>query len=269
MPNQDSKFKYTSYEIIKKEEMMPGMFLFRLKGRLDFKPGQFVQAALEHFGEGTFAPCSDPNQKDYFELCIRGCGSTSNGLITLLPGDEMLVRGPYGNGWPIKKLWYKDTLLIAGGMGLVPLRPLIFEMLRSKINFDKITLVAGFKTDEHLLFSHDLEIWRKKLSKVIPVVEIGSKNFWGEIGMITEPLKNLVFNKKKTIALICGPEVMVPFVNQVLEEKGLPHNQIYISYERRMECGIGICQHCNIGSHLVCKDGPIFRYDQIKEEVGK
>jgi len=266
---RSNDLEYKEYTIIDKLEMIPGMFLFRLAGNLKFKPGQFVQAALDHFGEATFAPCSDPKEKKFFELCIRSCGSTSNGLIQLLPGDKIKIRGPYGNGWPIKKLWWKDALLIAGGMGLVPLRPLLFEIQRERINLGKITLIAGFKSSDHLLFHYDLLKWRDELDQVIGIAEYGQKDKWLQHGLITEPLADLKVHPKETTVFVCGPEVMVPHVNEVLFAKKIPKEQIYISYERRMECGIGICQHCSIGKFLVCKDGPIFRYDQIEQELNK
>ena len=154
-------------------------------------------------------------------------------------------------------------------MGLVPLRPLIFHLISHKIDFGKITLIAGFKSSEHLLFEQDLAAWRKKLKNCLVVAEYVAKGFDGQKGMITDPIDKLSINPNKTIALLCGPEVMVPFCNTALTKKGLSDDQIYVSYERRMECGIGICQHCNLGKYLVCKDGPVFRWDTIEKEIGK
>lgn len=266
---KDTKgFKYKEYEIVSKSEMAPSTFLFRLRGKLKFAPGQFVQISLDHFGEATFAPCSDPENNAFFELCIRGCGGTTNELIKLLPGDSMKIRGPYGNGWPIAKLLGKEIVLIAGGLGLVPLRPLIFELIRNKKEFKKIVLIAGAKSDHHLLFEEDLLSWAKKLNQIEAYVENRQRDFWGKKGMITEPLKTLKLSKK-TIALLCGPEVMVPYCNDILLKNDVLEKNIYISFERRMECGIGICQHCNIGKYLVCRDGPIFALDTIKKELKK
>lgn len=267
--NKKLDLKYREYSIIGREEIVSGINLIRLEGRIDFNPGQFVQVALPHIGEATFAICSDPHEKEYFELCIRACGNTSDALNRLLVEDKVQLRGPYGNGWPIKELWYKDVVLLAGGMGLVPLRPLIYQMIRDRINFDKIYLFAGFKTADHVLFEDELKSWQKKLTKVTVVAELAASKFWGQKGLITEALQTTKINPKKTIALMCGPEMMVPFCNNVLLGKKMDEDQIYISYERRMECGIGVCQHCSVGKYLVCKDGPVFRLDQIKDEVGK
>ena len=254
------------YLITAKTEVAPSTFLFRLKGKLDFQPGQFVEISSDHFGEATFAPCSSPSNEKYFEVCIRNCGSTSHHLADLMPSDEMSVRGPYGNGWPTNKLKGKDIIMIAGGLGLVPLRPLILSMLEKKNR--NMTIVAGFRSSEHLLFEQDLKCW-SKIFKVNAMAEVATTHFWGQKGMITDGIDKLKLNHKKTIVLICGPEMMVPFCIEELAKKGITDSQIYISYERRMECGIGVCQHCSIGKYLVCADGPVFAYDKIKGEVGK
>lgn len=263
-----NSFDTKEYEIISKHESAPAIFTFRLAGSLGFRPGQFVQVKLPHIGEAPFVPCSDPKEKNFFELSIRGCGSKTNELVKLLPGDTLKIRGPYGNGWPIDKLEARDIILIAGGMGLIPLRPLIFELLRSKTNYGKISLFGGFRTSEHLLFRDDLEKWSKRISLNI-YTEQASRDPLCKKGLITEPLLEGKFNVKNSIILICGPEIMLPFVTEVLLDKGIKENQIYLSYERRMECGIGVCQHCNIGKYLVCQDGPVFRFDKISPELNK
>ncbi|MFA6963431.1 MAG: FAD/NAD(P)-binding protein [Patescibacteria group bacterium] len=259
-------FASKKYTISAKTEVAPSTFLFRLRGNLKFMPGQIVEISSDHFGEATFAPCSSPSNEKYFEICIRNCGSTSHHLADLMPGDEMSVRGPYGIGWPIEKLRGKEIVMIAGGLGLVPLRPLISSMLEK--NQKNIAVVAGFRSSEHLLFENDLKSW-SKIFKVHAMTEVATERFWGEKGLITDGIEKLKLNHKKTVALICGPEVMVPFCIEELAKKGIQDNQIFISYERRMECGIGICQHCSIGKYLVCKDGPVFAYDKIKGEIGK
>lgn len=264
-----NKFKFQNYKILDKEDVAPDTVLFTLKGRIKFKPGQFFQVALPHLGEATFAICSDPQNKNDFQFCIRGAGSTSNQIVKLLPDDELLVRGPYGNAWPIDKLIGKDVVIIAGGMGLVPLKPLIYELLRFQKEFKKLVFFAGFRTPEHVLFNDDLKIWSKKFDYFKVAVEKSQAGWWGETGMITDMIERLKFDTKNTIVLSCGPDIMFKFVNEVLQKKGTTDKQIYLSMERRMECGVGLCQHCNIGKYLVCQDGPIFRWDRIKDEIGK
>lgn len=260
--------KYNTYEIIEKEILTLDTAFFKLSGHFDFTPGQFAQILLPHYGEGTFGICNKSSDKDTFEICVRACGNLSNQIIKLVPGDSLSIRGPYGNGWPVGKLIGKEIIIIAGGMGLVPFRSLLFDLLEFRGEFKKISLIAGFKTDKHVIFESDLQAWQKKVNLNL-YVEHSRKGFWGNNGLITKPLEELKINPKKTIVLICGPEVMFKFCNDILIKKGVSEENIYMSFERRMECGIGICQHCNIGKYLVCADGPIFPLSIIKNEIGK
>jgi len=262
-----SDFKFKEYEIIKKEEINSDIVLFELKGKFNFSPGQFVQILLDHYGEATFAPCSDTNNKKTFQIAVRACGNVSKQIVKLLPGNKIKIRGPYGNGWPIAKLLGKNVLIIAGGMGLVPMRPLIIEMLRYKEEFKKINLVSAFKTDAYIIFKDDLQAWSKKINLDLYCENVGHTDI-AKKGMITEPLKDLKLDKN-TVVVICGPEVMLKFCNEILLKKGIKKENIYISFERRMECGIGLCQHCNIGKYLVCKDGPVFPLNKIEKELSK
>ncbi len=262
--------KYFEHKIIQKKQTAEDTFLFELQGRIDFEPGQFVQVALDHFGEATFAPCSDPNKKDSFELCIRACGSTTNAMIKLLPGDYLKIRGPYGNGWNINKLNDKEIILIVGGLGYVPIRPLLLELERNRYKYRRIFLLAGFKSEHQILFAEEFDSYRKnKQMEVDLYLEYKTENNWHEKGLVTEGIQKATFDPKKSIVLMCGPEIMFQFCASSLIEKGISESQIFVSFERRMECGIGICQHCNIGKYLVCRDGPVFRYDKIKVEIGK
>lgn len=264
-----SNFQYQKYKIINKNKVAPDTYYFTLAGKLKFEPGQFVQISLPGVGEATFAPCSDPNDLNKFELVIRACGNTSSQLVELLPGESMFIRGPYGNGWPIGKLIGKNVLLITGGLGIVPLRPLIFEMLKYKKEFKKISLLSGYKSPDYVLFLNNLKLFRTKINYYKVSCEKSDKDWWGETCMITDLIKSMNISYKDTIALICGPEVMYKFcLDELLKKKINPKN-IYLSFERRMECGINLCQHCNIGSYLVCKDGPIFRWDIIEPELNK
>jgi len=265
-----SDFKYIEYEILKKEETSPDTFWFRFKGKLNFKPGNFIQAYIPHVGEATFAPCSSHRDKTGFELVVRAVGNTTKQLVKLLPGDKLAIRGPYGNSWPLGSMLEKNVLIVVGGMGIVPLRPLIFELEKYKKNFKKISVLAGFKTPHHVLFEKDFKRWRKVLNHVSVATEKTEKNWWGDVCMITESIAKLKFNSNNTKVMMCGPEIMFSHCNDILHgKKRIKHKDIFISFERKMECGVGLCQHCNIGKYLVCKDGPIFRYDKIMTELKK
>ena len=265
-----SSFKYTDYEIIEKKEVSPDTFWFKLKGTLNFEPGNFVQAMVPHVGEATFAPCSSHREKTNFELVIRAVGSTTKKIVELLPGDKLSIRGPYGNSWPLGTLLENNIIIVAGGMGIVPLRPLIYELIKYKKNFNKVAIVAGFKTPHHVLFEKDFVSWQKQVNYLKVGVEKGERSWWGDVCMITDLLKKIKFSPKNTKVLMCGPEIMFSHCNDILHgNKKISHKDIFISFERKMECGVGLCQHCNIGKYLVCKDGPIFRYDKIKDELKK
>ena len=263
-----NNFSGKNFEIVSRENFISGIVHYKLKGKLNFKPGQFVQVRLPHIGEATFAPCSDPKDQEHFSLCIRSCGSTTNEMVDLLPGGYLEVRGPYGNGWPIRELKNKDIVLVSGGLGVVPLRPLIFDLLRTRSSYGRISLFSGFRTQAHLLFREDFENWSKLLDLNVYTEQKNNDKLCHH-GMVTEGIERHKLKIKQTIALICGPEVMIlPVVNSLLQ-KGITKEQMFVSLERRMECGIGVCQHCNIGKYLVCKDGPIFRFDQIEKDLGK
>lgn len=263
------KLEYKSFPILKKAEIAPDTFLFTIDGNLSFASGQFVQILVDHIGEATFAPCSDPEQKGQFDLCVRACGNVSNAFVKLLPGDNIKLRGPYGNGWPLMKLIGHNVIVIAGGMGMVPMKPLLFDLQHNRSEFKNIYLVGGFKTPDHVLFPDDLLAFKKGLTEMVICAEHTSGGSWIEKGMITEAVEKISAPNKKTIALVCGPEIMYPECIRILIEKGIAEENIYLSYERRMECGIGACQHCNIGKYLVCKNGPVFSWEKIKSELGK
>ena len=266
--SQLDSLQYKSFEILSKETLTKKEVIFRLKGKINFEPGQFFQVSLPGYGEGSFAPCSNPTIRDYFEICVRDCGNLTKQLVSMLPGDCLDVRGPYGHGWPIGKLLGKNILILSGGIGLVPFRPLLDLILDNKSEFKKVSLIMGFKTDEHIIFKDDISMWQKKLSETRIHLEYGNSNLRSEVGLITKALEDLNIDKN-TIVLICGPEIMREECQKLLLRKSVPENNIYISFERRVECGVGICQHCNIGKFMVCKDGPVFRLDTIKDEIGK
>jgi len=263
-----TKPDYQEFEILDKKELTFDSFLFSLKGRLDFKPGQFVRAKVGHIGEAVFAPCSDPKNKEKIELCVKAVGNVSNAISKLLPGDFLDIRGPYGNGWPTKTILTRDIVLIAGGMGIVPIRSLLFGLEKKKFRLGNIRILAGFKTSDQILFEEDLRRYVKKYRARI-YAEYADHHFWGEKGLITGGIEKLKISPEKTMVFMCGPEIMYKYCIEALKRKGISENQIYTSYERRMECGIGLCQHCSIGKYLVCQDGPVFRFDKIKEELNK
>lgn len=239
---------------------------FKDKKPLLFYPGQIIELSLPGFGEAPFAPCYTPDAKK-FQVCVRRVGRLTQKMHRLKKGDQVGIRGPYGRGY-IKIPPAKNILLIAGGLGLIPLRPFILDYLLHLARYpnQKVQLFYGARCLEDLLFKDEFSHWEKKID-VCLTLDKGCKNWQHHLGVITD-----LFRCKKVIndaiAIVCGPPVMYKFVIQELKNKNFKDEDIYFSLERRLHCGLGVCQHCAIGPYYVCKDGPIFRYDEIKEING-
>lgn len=246
-----------SAKIIKIQDITSSVRLFELKPpkKIYFKPGQIILAGLTGFGEGPFAICSNPDSKN-IEICVRKTGRLTNQLHKLKIGDSITLRGPFGNGWPINK--DKNYLFTVGGLGLLPLRSLIFSVK------NKIQIFYGARNPDEFLFSNEFEEWRKNGVDLQLTIDKVCPDWSDCVGVVTT-----LFDKHKIIenslAFLCGPPIMFKFVVQKLKDKNFPLNNIYMSLERRMHCGIGVCQHCAIGPKYVCKDGPVFSYEELKE----
>jgi len=261
-------YKIKLAKILKIEQQANGVKLYdlqlvgdNLQKKFIFKPGQIIMIGLPGFGEAPFAVCNNLNEKNFFQVCIFKVGKLTNQLDKLKVGDKVTFRGPYGNGWP-KIPKEKNILVIAGGRGILPLRSLILDQKRE----NKIQLFYGAKTLKDLLFKDELKQW-KSLVDVNITLDKGNPTWVGSTGVIT-----VLFKKKKVIdnavAFVCGPPSMYKFVLEKLKEKGFKDEDIYFSLERRMHCGVGVCEHCACGSFYTCKDGPIFQYSQIKNIKG-
>ncbi len=228
---------------------------------LNFKPGQFVLAGLPGFGEAPFGICSDMAEKNFFQLCIFKVGHLTNELAKLKVGDKMTIRGPFGNGWP-KLPKNKNILIVAGGRGIIPLRSLILDKKRE----NKLQIFYGSRSYDILLFKNEIKEWQKT-NEVAVTLDKGRFGWGGYNGVIT-----VLFDKVKIIdnaaTFLCGPPVMFKFVLPKLKEHGFKDEDIYLSLERRMHCGVGVCEHCACGSYYVCQDGPVFQYSRIKKIKG-
>jgi NAD(P)H-flavin reductase len=239
----------------------------RLQEKFEFLPGQILELSIVGFNEAPFAYASSPDQKKYFEICVRRVGSLTSKLHELEKGDILGVRGPYGNGFPIAEIKKRNTLIVAGGIGLIPFRSLIHFICNHKDKFNKqIQLFYGARAEDELLFKKEYKDWCKNIDFHITLDRGKPQKISGlfcDIGLITT-----LFDKVKmipnSIALVCGPPIMCKFVIQKLKGLGFADKDIYLSLERRMECGLGICEHCAVGSYFVCKDGPVFTWEQLK-----
>jgi sulfite reductase subunit B len=236
---------------------------------LNHDPGQFVEVSLFGLGEVPISVCSSPTRRDAFELCIRNVGRVTTALHQLKTGDEIGIRGPFGIGFPVLPMEGSDILMIAGGLGLAPLRSLINYIIDNRRDFGKVDILLGCRDPESMLFSSELTSWRKRIDiNFCCSVDSAAPEWEGNVGLITALIPGVNLDPFKTIAVACGPSAMYRFVVDELLKKGIPESHIYLSLERHMKCGLGKCGHCQIGNLYCCRDGPVFNYPQIKNLKG-
>jgi sulfhydrogenase subunit gamma (sulfur reductase) len=256
-------------------EEAPLVKTFRLKfskkedaDRFSFKAGQFAEYSVFGEGESTFCIASSPTRTDYLECTFRQVGKVTSALANLEIGDTMSLRGPYGNIFPLDEWKGKNLLFIAGGIALPPMRCVIWNALDTRQNFKDITILYGARTVEDLVYKNELKDWENRPDvKLITTVDPGGQtpDWKGEIGFVPTILDKIAPSSKDTIAIVCGPPIMIKFTFPVLEKLGFTDDVIYTTLENRMKCGIGKCGRCNVGKVFVCKDGPVFTYKQLKQ----
>ncbi|MGE5674745.1 MAG: FAD/NAD(P)-binding protein [Mycobacterium leprae] len=242
-----------------------------LRERYTFQPGQFNEIGLLGIGEAPISISSWHGQRGTFDHTIRNVGTVTNAMAQLKEGDRVWVRGPYGRGWPVEQLQGKKILLVAGGIGLAPLRPLIMEVMERPQAYAGLEILYGARTVEDHLFTREYDTWRSAPKIEFRIaVDKGPATFAGRVGVVTTLFDEMTSHPADTVVVTCGPEIMMKFVVKGLLARGFRPDQIFVSLERRMECGVAQCGHCQIGPLYVCKDGPVFSYKEIKslpEEV--
>jgi sulfhydrogenase subunit gamma (sulfur reductase) len=234
----------------------------------NFKAGQFGEYSILGEGESTFCIASSPTRKGYIECTFRRAGRVTSALSRLEEGDAMGFRGPYGNTFPIDDWKGKSLLFIAGGIALPPMRCVIWNALDLRENFKDVTIIYGARTVNDLVYKHELEDWGKRPDvKLITTVDPGGEtpDWKGEIGFVPTVLDKAAPSSADTIAIVCGPPIMIKFTFPVLTKLGFAPENIFTTLENRMKCGIGKCGRCNVGKYFVCKDGPVFTFAQVKE----
>ncbi|MFX1562726.1 MAG: FAD/NAD(P)-binding protein [Promethearchaeota archaeon] len=232
----------------------------------NFIPGQFMLLSVFGSGEAPFGICSSPSKTDSFQLCIRSVGKLTKALQNLPVGSNVGIRGPFGQGWPMDKLKGKNVVIVTGGVGLVPLRPVILHILENRKDYGKFQILYGARCPEELLYKDDISIWENRNDvEYLATVDRDDEHCWvGNIGVVTILFERATVTAKDTYALVCGPPVMYRFVIRELEKLDFPEDRIYLSLERRMKCGVGHCSHCLVGTKFVCQDGPVFTYADVK-----
>lgn len=229
-------------------------------------PGQFIMLGFLGVGEAAIS-ISNVNKNKQIVTTIRKVGLLTEKILSLKKGDAIDIRGPFGSSWPIEKMANKDLLLIGGGMGIVPLKGVITHVNNNRNIYKHLEIMYGARTPLDMVFTDEFSDWKKikNSSFHLTADEIpGSAPFECQLGLVTSCFPMMKTHHKNAIALICGPEIMMRYTTKCLETIGFKDNQIYLSLERRMKCGIGKCGHCQIGMKYVCKDGPVFNYSDIK-----
>jgi sulfhydrogenase subunit gamma (sulfur reductase) len=254
--------------VVAADQMTETERFFRLEMEdrpLVYEPGQFVGVTVFGVGESPISICSSPTQGEQIELTVRNIGLVTNALKTFEAGDRLGIRGPFGNGFDYEAMKGQDVLFVAGGLGLAPTRSLIRYVLDTRDDFGKVTILVGARQPDLLLFRDELVQWTDRNDVETHVtVDRGDAQWQGEVGVITRLFRKIEIDASRTYAVIVGPPVMFKFTVLEVLASGVSEHRVICSLERHMKCGIGKCGHCQIRGVYVCRDGPVFTYEQVK-----
>jgi len=238
--------------------------------RFSFAPGQFNMLYVFGVGEVPISISSDPDDAPMLKHTTRVVGTVTKAMRKLKHGETIGIRGPFGTHWPVEEAAGRDVVIVAGGIGLAPLRPALYRLMAEREKYRKIVLLYGTRTPEDMLYRHELEQWRGKFDLQIEVTVDRAASIWrGNVGVVTTMIPRAPFDPSNTFAMVCGPEVMMRFTVMELLKRGVVPERTYLSAERNMKCGIGFCGHCQYGPTFVCKDGPVFAFPRIASIIGK
>jgi NAD(P)H-flavin reductase len=229
-------------------------------------PGQFNMLTAFGVGEAAISVSGDPAARGRLVHTIRAVGAVSSALTRLEAGEALGLRGPFGVGWPMTEAAGHDVVVIAGGLGLAPLRPALYRLFAERARYGKITLLFGARSPADIPFRDEVEEWRRRPDTGIAVTVDHADSSWrGHVGVVTTLIQRADFDPSHTIAMVCGPEVMMRFAIAALQEAGVAADAVWLSMERNMKCAIAFCGHCQFGTVFVCRDGPVFRYDRVRD----
>jgi len=230
-----------------------------------FLPGQFNMLYVFGLGEAAISISSDASAQGTLAHTIHRVGTVTTGLAQVKRGDTIGLRGPFGTSWPIAAARGKDVCIVAGGIGLAPLRPVMYAMFRERTAFERIILLYGARSPLDLLYRVELEEWAKEHNvEVLVTVDRGDSSWKGYIGVVTTLFSYLKLDARATVGYVCGPETMMKYTIDEMERRGLAEDQIYLSMERNMKCAVGFCGHCQYGPEFICKDGPVYPLPRIR-----
>jgi len=233
---------------------------------LGHKPGQFVEVSVFGFGEAPISITSSPAKKGSFQLCVRKLGGLTSKLHTLEPDQKLGIRGPLGNGFPMEDLQGADCLIVAGGIGMAPLRSVVQSILAEREKYGRLMLLYGNRSPDDILFLDELQQWDKDdRNQVLVTIDRPAEGWSGNVGVVTTLFEQIELDKtRRTVAAVVGPPVMYRFVYAELAALHIPDDHIYFSLERRMKCGVGKCGHCQVEGKYVCIDGPVFTGTELR-----
>lgn len=258
----------TVYEVQSNVQETSDIFSLTLtthdKAHFAFLPGQFNMVYLYGIGEVPLSISSRSDHPEVLMHTVRAVGLVTNGLQKLKISDTVGVRGPLGTAWPLTKTEC-DVVIIAGGVGLAPLRSALYYLAFHRKKYKKITLLYGARSPSDIMYKNDLKIWQQHEMTIEVSVDRGDTGWRGPVGVITPLIGKHITDPKNTLVFVCGPEIMMHFANKELMQAKVEEEHIFMSMERNMQCGTGFCGHCQYGPYFICKDGPVFPYQQIKK----
>jgi NAD(P)H-flavin reductase len=232
--------------------------------RLVPAPGQFTMLYAFGIGEVPISVSGDPGGP--LVHTVRAVGAVTQAICAAQPGAVLGVRGPFGNAWPVEAAAGADVVLVAGGIGLAPLRPAVLHILGRRGEYGDVALLYGSRTPADLLYRNELQRLRGRFDLQVDVTVDSAEESWrGKVGVVPKLVGTARFDPASTVAFVCGPEIMMHFTVRALVERGVPPDRIYLSMERNMRCGLGHCGHCQLGSTLICRDGPVYRHDELEQ----
>jgi NAD(P)H-flavin reductase len=272
-PNQkpEALFVPQMAKITRAEELTGTDRLFEIelpgKRELGHKAGQFVQVGIFGFGEAPISITSSPSRRGCFELCVRRMGGLTSKLHTMGAGDELGIRGPLGNGFPMEDFEGADCLIVAGGIGMAPLRSVVQTIVANRERFGRMMLLYGNRTPDDILFADDLKAWATDdRNQVLVTIDKPAEGWTGNVGVVTTLFERITLDtSRRIVAAVVGPPVMYRFVYAELSALHIPDEHIYFSLERRMKCGVGKCGNCQINGKCVCISGPVFTGEEVRQ----